>query len=284
VADNRWTSRGFSGGVKQLTAVDEGYYDEEVAAYEEELHLAKQAASAAPEAAASSEPASSPEYCEDEGPVPSEVTDDEIEFGPLLEAPGRWEHPTWNPSTGAWLEPAASSTAASSGSAPAAAPKPSSAPAALSTAASSGSAPAAAANCYADPQPVRPTATGRQTDLTRQELTTLRTEQVDAVAFDVAWKDRGPSDETAENWRGQRFRPGHYGGTKRYAKRGGKNQAYYGGLAAQGMLQPTRNGAVRVEKGEAKGAIFELRAKGKGQGKSKEWKSTGAETQSTGKG
>ena len=194
-------------------------------------------------------------------PSPSEVTYDEIEFGPLLEAPGRWEHPTWNPSTGAWLEPAASSTAASSGSAP-----------------------AAAANCYADPQPVRPTATGRQTDLTRQELTTLRTEQVDAVAFDVAWKDRGPADETAENWRGQRFSQGHYGGTKRYAKRGGKNQAYYGGLAAQGMLQPTRNGAVRVEKGEAKGAIFELRAKGKGQGKSKEGKSTGAETQSTGKG
>ena len=56
-----------------------------------------------------------------------------------------------------------------------------------------------------------------------------------------------PNRATVPFWRGQPFRNGNYGGKKRFAKRGGKNQEYYSKLNKLGYLQPTAKGAVRLE-------------------------------------
>ena len=106
---------------------------------------------------------------------------------------------------------------------------------------------------------VRPTTTGRSTDLTKEELSALRTEQIDSLIDDVPWSERGPTDAEVNNWRGQPWRQGHMGGKSGYRKRAGKFAEHYAKLAREGRLKPTRHGAVKVGKGEAHAAIREMR-------------------------
>ena len=98
---------------------------------------------------------------------------------------------------------------------------------------------------------VRPTTKGRSTDLTKEELSALRTEQIDSLIDDVPWSERGPTDDDVDNWRGQPWRHGHMGGKSGYRKRAGKFAEHYAKLAREGRLMPTRHGAVVVGKGKA---------------------------------
>ena len=105
-------------------------------------------------------------------------------------------------------------------------------------------------------------ASTRRYDLSPAELQALRSEQFDAVANDVGWADRGPrGDSMPAFWRGQGFREGHYGGKKRYAKRGGQYREYFSRLAAEGRLVPGRNGASRGKLGEAFPAMEAMASK-----------------------
>ena len=106
---------------------------------------------------------------------------------------------------------------------------------------------------------VRPTTKGRSTDLTKEELSDLRTEQIDSLCEDVPWSERGPTDDDVGYWRGQPWRQGHMGGKTGYRKRGGKFAEHYAKLARDGRLMPTRHGAVVVGKGEATDAIRAMR-------------------------
>jgi len=118
------------------------------------------------------------------------------------------------------------------------------------------------------PWAVRPHQRGKATDLTESERTRLRLEQGTAEIEGTPWSQRGPAqtyDEDGlpetQNWRGQPFRKGLYGGKQRYAKRGGKNQSYYAELNKLGMLKPGKHGATTVPEGKA------FAHKGKGKGK-----------------
>ena len=121
-------------------------------------------------------------------------------------------------------------------------------------------APPSPAGAYARPPPVQPKSKGRSKGLSRDELSILRTEQVDAVLAETPWRERGPED--AEFWRGQRWRKGYFGGQKRYAKRGGTRREHFANLAAAGYLMPTEHGAVRVGKGQATETIVGMSTKG----------------------
>ena len=89
---------------------------------------------------------------------------------------------------------------------------------------------------------VRPWHQGRCTDLDPLELLRLRHEEAAARAGGVPWQERGPYVEPGKGggvfWRGQRHRPGLYGGKVRFANRGGKNKEKYQKLAREGKLKP----------------------------------------------
>ena len=106
------------------------------------------------------------------------------------------------------------------------------------------------------PWAVRPNAKTRSFDLTEKELQRLKFEEEVAHNAKIPWQDRGPRQDASYAstgrpstpcWRGQAWRTGAYGGKERYAKRSGKNQAYYDRLNKAGLLKPTRHGAVRVK-------------------------------------
>ena len=121
------------------------------------------------------------------------------------------------------------------------------------------------------PWAVRPTSAKRSTNLSRQELSHLRSEQVEAVLLGKSWEDRGPIGTDTPCWRGQPWRNGLMGGKKGWRKRGGKNLAKWKELASEGRLLPVAGprGAVIVGKGEAREAIKALRGNaGKGEASS----------------
>ena len=111
-------------------------------------------------------------------------------------------------------------------------------------------------DCQGHPWAVRPNARTRSYDLTDREQMRLKMEEEASRKAGAPWQERGPrQDESYKEtgkpstpcWRGQSWRTGSYGGKERYAKRGGKNQAYYDRLNKAGLLKPTRHGAVRVK-------------------------------------
>ena len=208
-----------------LIPVDEGYYDEEVAEIQEMAEAMAEERHSRLYATATSAAQS---------PVPSPISSDG-------EADSASARPTVAP-TPTWSE---TST-----------PRPSAAPRAE---------PAQAADVepYKRPAPIRPTTRGRSNNMSKDEISVLRSEQVHAVLTDRPWRARGP-EEDAPFWRGQRLRQGYMGGAKRYAKRGGRNLAYYEQLNREGRLLPTSTGAIRVGKGEALEAITHMKGTMKG--------------------
>ena len=111
-------------------------------------------------------------------------------------------------------------------------------------------------DCAGHPWAVRPNAKTRSFDLTEHEKMRLKMEEEASRHAQIPWQERGPrQDESYKEtgkpstpcWRGQSWRTGSYGGKERYAKRGGKHQAYYDRLNKAGLLKPTRHGAVRVK-------------------------------------
>ena len=83
------------------------------------------------------------------------------------------------------------------------------------------------------PWAIRPGKRGRSSDLSAEEVATLREEQQLAEDCGMTWAERGPAEGQVENWRGQAWRAG----SGRYANRGGKNREYYRDLARRGLLK-----------------------------------------------
>ena len=83
------------------------------------------------------------------------------------------------------------------------------------------------------PWAIRPGKRGRSSDLSAEEVATLREEQQLAEDCGMTWAERGPAEGQVENWRGQAWRAG----SQRYANRGGKNREYYRDLARRGLLK-----------------------------------------------
>ena len=142
------------------------------------------------------------------------------------------------------------------------------------------------------PWAVRPMSIGRSSDLTPDELQTLRTEERLARAGNVPWQERGPDPGWGiAAWRGQPVRLGRNGGQVRYAKRGGRNKEVYRELARQGRLTPTPGGTrsehlhLSKGKGDGKAAFGKDRGDGKtSKGKKGEGKKGGQSSGSKGKG
>ena len=80
---------------------------------------------------------------------------------------------------------------------------------------------------------IRPGKRGRSSDLSAEEVATLREEQQLAEDCGMTWAERGPAEGQVANWRGQAWRAG----SQRYANRGGKNREYYRDLARRGLLK-----------------------------------------------
>ena len=83
------------------------------------------------------------------------------------------------------------------------------------------------------PWAIRPGKRGRSSDLSAEEVATLRQEQQLAEDCGMTWAERGPAEGQVANWRGQAWREG----SQRYANRGGKNREYYRDLARRGLLK-----------------------------------------------
>ena len=97
----------------------------------------------------------------------------------------------------------------------------------------------------------------RSLDLSSDEHQRLQLESQEAAMNRAKWQTRGPLQEANVGyWRGQRLRPGHFGGTKRFAKRGGRRQDEFGAAARRGELMPTQHGAVRCNPGEAYAVMY----------------------------
>lgn len=84
---------------------------------------------------------------------------------------------------------------------------------------------------------------GIRRPMSEEERLALQAEAAVAKAYGLTWQARGPpppEEGDAPFWKGQAFRAGKEGGRQRWGNRGGKNQAKYAKLAAQGKLQPTK--------------------------------------------
>ena len=102
----------------------------------------------------------------------------------------------------------------------------------------------------------RPNKRGRATDLTAEELESVREEEALALRCQMGWRDRGPpppSEGGPRFWRGQPFRVGLNGGQPRWAKRGGRNQEYYAKMAKKGLVGRGKGGGSSGSGGGDKG-------------------------------
>ena len=96
----------------------------------------------------------------------------------------------------------------------------------------------------------------RSVNLSKDEYARLQLETQEAQMNQTRWQLRGPREEAGVGfWRGQPRREGKFGGAKRFAKRGGQRKFEFQEAARRGELMPSRNGAVRVNTGEAWAAM-----------------------------